>query len=171
MAPRDRAARPGAAHIALGRRGENAAAAEYVRLGCRVLARNWRPQDMDGQSRGQLHGLELDLVCESVEGELIFVEVKTRADGGGRRGEPCEWLSPAKLGRLARAVTAYLAESGLWERPCRVDLAAVTAGEDPTTPTLVERFEHVLQLDQSDANPCGRSRRSVDGRHADWQPW
>jgi Holliday junction resolvase-like predicted endonuclease len=63
------------AHLALGRAGEDAAAALLERSGFRILDRNWRPA-------GARRGLELDMVAECA-GTLVFVEVKTRRVAGG----------------------------------------------------------------------------------------
>lgn len=131
----------GPAHLALGRAGEDAAADLLRRQGLRVVERNWRSR-----------GLELDLVCEQGE-TLVFVEVKTRAAEG--LSGPEEALSPAKRRKLAKAIGLYLSERGLWERPCRVDLVAVTHG---SRGLAAVRHENVLDF-------------SRDAPGTGWQPW
>ncbi len=128
-----------ARHLDLGRQGEDAAAALLVGLGLRVLERNLR-----------LGRLELDLICEDGD-TLVFVEVKTRAEGS--LAAPADGLTPQKRARLLRAAQTYLSRRGLWHRPCRFDLVSVLfrAG-------AVERIEHV---------PDAFSGQTPNG----WQPW
>jgi putative endonuclease len=102
-----------AGHLIRGVRGEAAAEAELSKLGYAVLERNWRCK-----------AGEIDLVCAH-QGDLVFVEVKTRDERGRQR--PFEALSRAKMTRLVAAASRYLSEKNLWEKPCRFDLAAVEA--------------------------------------------
>ncbi len=94
-----------------GRVGENIAARQLERDGCRVVARNYRcPLG------------ELDLVVEGPEG-IIFVEVRTRQ-------QPCmvhpeETITRSKALRLLRLADWYLASTGQEDRPWRVDLMAL----------------------------------------------
>lgn len=128
-----------AGHLDLGRQGEEAAAQLLADKGLRILERNLR-----------LGRLELDLVCE--EGDtLVFVEVKTRAEGS--LATPADGLTGQKRSRLLRAAQAYLARHDLWHRPCRLDLVAVLfrAGQ-------LQRIEHTPDAFQADAQ-------------GGWQPW
>ena len=113
-----------------GQAGENAAEALLLRAGWRILERNWR------QGRH-----ELDLVCEDGD-ELVFVEVRTRAEGG--LVSPAESVTPAKRRSLIRAARAYLAAHAAWERNCRFDVICVTAGRTIHT----EHIRHAFELDQ-----------------------
>ncbi len=103
----------GDARKRLGSAGERLAAAWLEERGYRVLARNWRCP----------YG-ELDLVAER-EGELVFVEVKTRR--GTRLGAPEEAVTAAKRRHLVASAVAYLdaADDGAAERPYRIDVVAV----------------------------------------------
>lgn len=123
-----------------GRNGEELAAGLLRRAGWRVLDRNWR------QGR-----YELDLVCDDGE-DVVFVEVRTRAEGG--LVSPAESVTPAKRRSLIRAARAWLAAHGAWERPCRFDVVCVTvtAGEPPRT----EHIRHAFEFDQ----PVGRGYAS-----------
>lgn len=103
----------GAARKRLGDAGERLAAVWLEERGYRVLARNWRCA----------HG-ELDVVAER-EGELVFVEVKTRR--GDRLGAPEEAVTTAKRRHLVASAAAYLdaAGAGAADRPYRIDVIAV----------------------------------------------
>jgi putative endonuclease len=104
---RDRSARK-----RLGGAGERLAAAWLEDRGYRVLARNWRCP----------YG-ELDLIVEH-DGELVFVEVKTRR--GDRLGAPEEAITAAKRVHLVASVAAYRdATASPAEQPYRIDVIAV----------------------------------------------
>jgi len=109
---------------ALGRSGEDAAGAAYVRRGYRVLARNWRCR------LG-----ELDLVLER-RGVLVFCEVKTRRAGPFGGGyEAVGWRKRTKLRALAEA---FLQETGFRPGAVRFDVASVSADDGRSD---VEVFE------------------------------
>ncbi len=57
---------------------------------------------------------------------LVFVEVKTRADG--RFGGPLAAITWDKQRRLTRMALDYLARSGTNGVPCRFDVVAVMTG-------------------------------------------
>src|SRR5690606_29473425 len=80
---------------AVGRYGEDVAAAHLVAVGMRVLERNWRG------TRG-----ELDIVADDA-GELVVVEVKTRRGSGF--GHPAEAVTAPKLARIRRLTGQWLA--------------------------------------------------------------
>ena len=83
-----------ALHLELGAAGEQLACQWLLANGYTILHRNWR------------HGRdELDIVARE-GGELVVVEVKTRATG--RHGEPEDAVSPAKRRKLMRAAAAYV---------------------------------------------------------------
>lgn len=83
---------------AVGRYGENVAAAHLSELGMHVLARNWRC--------GRLG--EVDIVA--ADGDcLVICEVKTRRDDAF--GGAVAAVTPRKLARLRRLAGAWLAEA------------------------------------------------------------
>ncbi|MCX7622547.1 MAG: YraN family protein [Thermomicrobium sp.] len=97
----------------LGSAGEEAVDRWARSVGWRVVARNWR-----------CRAGELDLVA--LDGEtLVVVEVKVRSL---RSSEPAEWsVQASKVRRIFRALTEFLAAHPEHaERPCRVDLVALT---------------------------------------------
>ncbi len=95
-----------------GNRSERAAARFLRRLGCRILARNYRCP----------HG-ELDLVAEQ-GGCIIFVEV--RSTGGDDPERPALSVDDAKQRRLTRLALHYLRQHHLLDRPARIDVITVT---------------------------------------------
>lgn len=97
---------------AVGRYGENVAAAHVRASGWTVLDRNWRCPDG-----------ELDLVA--LDGtELVAVEVKTRRSD--RFGHPAQAVTPAKLARLRRLTAMWLAAHDVHPASVRLDVVAVT---------------------------------------------
>ena len=99
------------ARAALGAAGERLAAGWLEARGLRVLARNWRCT----------YG-ELDIVAEE-QGEVVFVEVKTRR--GTAYGLPEEAITASKRAHLIAAAQCYLAESQREAQPYRIDVVAV----------------------------------------------
>ena len=96
---------------AAGDQGEARAAWYLERQGYAVLVRQWRCR----------YG-ELDLVAQSPEGILCFVEVKRR--GPGAIGLPREFVGARKRERLRKAAAAYLSVCQ-WDGPVRFDVAEV----------------------------------------------
>lgn len=135
-----------ARHLDVGRIGEDAAADLLAAKGLRILGRNVT-----------LGRLELDLVCEDGD-TLVFVEVKTRAEGS--LGAPADGLTRQKRSRLLRAAQAYLSANDLWSRPCRFDLVSVLFRAGKVVQS--EHVEDVLRADEFD-RPGGRT--------SGWQPW
>ena len=136
------------ANARTGAEGEEAAATHLCRLGWKILDRNWRSRH-----------LELDIVAEERD-TVVFVEVKTRAEGGLQT--PFEALTPTKKERLCRAAQAWLEAHEAWSRPCRFDLVCVTsrAGTYQT-----ELIRNVIEYgEQGSRNALGR-------RNSSWQPW
>ena len=91
---------------AVGRYGEDVAAAFVVRAGWTVLARNWRCDEG-----------ELDLVALDGD-ELVAVEVKTRRSAA--YGHPAEAVTHRKLARLRRLTARWLREHDVRARSVRV---------------------------------------------------
>jgi putative endonuclease len=101
--PSARARAVGERRRALGRRGEQHAAAHLRRIGYEVIARNVRT------CRG-----EIDLIVRD-ERALVFVEVKTRMIGDAQRAprpdqHPLAGLGLGQRARLRRLAAAWLAE-------------------------------------------------------------
>ncbi len=144
-APRPKAEAP---HLALGRAGEERALLFLQSRGYAVLERNWRPS-------GALRGFELDMVARDGD-TLVFVEVKTRAEAGGIPVHAA--FTAKKRARMARAARMYLAVHELWDLPCRFDLICATG--DGSGGLILEHHRNVIEFG-----------KTVDNRHASWQPW
>ena len=96
---------------AVGRYGEDVAAAYAHDAGWQVLDRNWRGQ-----------GGELDLVA--LDGtELVAVEVKTRRSAAF--GTPAEAVTPRKLARVRRLTAQWLDAHDVHPASVRIDVMAV----------------------------------------------
>ena len=106
----------------LGRRGEECAAQFLAGAGYRVIARNWRC----GQG-------EVDLIVER-DGEVVFVEVKTRSNKNF--GHPFEAITALKLARLRRLAAAWCDQTDARPRRIRIDAIAVI---------IVSKAEPVLE--------------------------
>jgi len=112
---------------AVGRYGEDVAAAHVVGRGWRVLERNWRCAEG-----------ELDLVALA-DGDVVFVEVKTRRSTAF--GHPAEAVTYAKLARVRRLAARWLREHQVVARSVRVDVIAVLLQRAGAP--LVEHLEDV----------------------------
>lgn len=81
---------------AIGRFGEQAAAAHLEAAGLTIIERNWR-----------CRAGELDLIAREKH-ELVVVEVKTRSST--RYGSPAQAVDRAKIARIRRLTLLWLAE-------------------------------------------------------------
>lgn len=98
---------------AVGRDGEEAAAAYLAERGYGIIARSVR-----------LPMGELDLIAHDGDA-LVFVEVKARRSVG--RGQPAEAVGPAKQRKLAQLAAAWLGRNPRWrEAAIRFDVIALT---------------------------------------------
>lgn len=101
---------------ALGRSGEEAAAAYLKKKKFRLVCRGFRFQ------RG-----EIDIVAYDGD-TLVFVEVKTRSAAGF--GPPEESVTSLKQSQLRRLAEAYLMLHNLGDIPCRFDILALSPEGD-----------------------------------------
>jgi putative endonuclease len=113
--------RPAAAHLALGRRGEELAAEYLEGSGYRLVVANFKIGIGRGR-RGARVEAEIDLVA--YEGRtLCFVEVKTRASDWFAAPEAN--VDRRKQRQLTRAARAYRRLYGLTSEPYRFDVVTV----------------------------------------------
>ncbi len=140
----------------VGQGGENAAARHVQGLGMRILHRNWRHAS-----------LELDLVCQDAEG-IVFVEVKTRK--AQSMTSPLEGITPKKCATVSRAARAWLAaheKEGVYEKPCRFAVAAVTYEDYPELSYKVEFYDNAFDF----TSYHGTKGTAMGGGNTPWQPW
>jgi putative endonuclease len=119
----DRIAVP-ASRSSLGRAGEDAAAAVYLRRGFRIIARNWRCR------LG-----ELDLIVER-DGLVVLCEVKARR--GSRFGGGYEAVTALKQRKLRQLAEIFTATAHVPYGNVRFDVASVHVGAKGAS---VELFE------------------------------
>lgn len=114
---------------ALGKRGEDLAAAHLRTRGYRIVGRRERI----------LRG-DIDIVA--LDGRtVVFVEVRSRSDT--LHGHPAETVGPTKQRRIAELANAYIRRHRLQDCQVRIDVVAVTfpaAGEP-----VVEHYENAFE--------------------------
>jgi putative endonuclease len=99
-----------------GAAGEDLACAELVRLGLRVLERNFRCRVG-----------EIDVIARDGD-SVVFVEVKERS--GTSHGQAVEAVTAAKRLRIIRAARIYAGARGLSELPLRFDVISIDWGPE-----------------------------------------
>ena len=115
---------------ALGRYGEDLAAAHLQAGGAVLLDRNWRCREG-----------ELDLVALDPDGTVVFCEVTTRSGTGF--GEPAEAVGPVKARRIRAVACRWLAaRRPPGARQLRFDVIAVVRerGSAPRLTHLRDAF-------------------------------
>lgn len=114
--------------LALGKKGEELAAAKLTAMKYRILERNYRcPLG------------EMDIIARE-KGSLVFVEVKTRAtrDFGG----PAAAVHEKKQRQLSRVALLYLNHKKIRGGPARFDVVAVDlSGFEPKIEVIQNAFD------------------------------
>jgi putative endonuclease len=117
-----------------GRIGEDLAHRFLRRQGCTVSARNYRPPSGSG---------EIDLVAWHC-GQLVFVEVKTRATA--EFGAPDSAVDAEKRTRLFWAAEAYARRAGVpWEKT-RFDIVGIILSKKPVIEWQRDAFRPQTRL-------------------------
>ena len=112
----------------VGRRGERLAEELLLRMGARLLERNYHIQ----------YG-EVDLLFEH-EGELVAVEVKTR--DAVDMEQPEEAIHWRQLERISRGLATYAQDNDLLESPWRIDAVCIVLEPDGSV-LRVDHFRSV----------------------------
>lgn len=105
-----------ASTTAKGRIGESRALALLRERGYRIVEQNFRCRCG-----------EIDIVARDRDDTLVFVEVRTRADGA--RGSALETVGRAKRAQIARVAQVYLLLREPRFRNCRFDVIGITGAE------------------------------------------
>ena len=121
MSESGKPARPGSSHnLTRGLQGEELAVRHLMRLGYRIICRNYRcPLG------------EVDIIAQH-RGALVFVEVKSRSSTAF--GSPKLAITPAKQHKLSQVAWHYLQKYNLTDTSARFDV--VTISDMPSTPHL-----------------------------------
>jgi putative endonuclease len=117
----------------IGDRGEDVAVAHLEDSGYRMLDRNY-----------YFERNEVDLICrdsDDEDGELVFVEVKTRSGVG--YGPPEAAITEEKKQSLVEVAQAYLHEQQLEDVPARFDVVTVFLADD--RPPEINHYENAFQ--------------------------
>ena len=95
----------------LGKYGEDIACKFLIKLGYKIIERNYR------FGKG-----EIDIIADD-NGTLVFVEVKTRENLNF--GPPELAVTKAKQNQIRKIASAYLYEKGINDTLCRMDVVAI----------------------------------------------
>jgi putative endonuclease len=104
----------------LGANGEAQVANFLISQGYKIIDRNWRIKEG-----------EIDLIARNLQGEIIFIEVKTRSNESF--GHPLEAITREKALRLQRLALAWLAKNGKFGCDFSIDCASVIIKGDKAT--------------------------------------
>jgi putative endonuclease len=115
----------------LGREGEDSAAQFLAKKGYKILERNYSTRSG-----------EIDLVALH-NGELVFVEVKTRTSDA--YGTPELAVNPRKQLRMIKAALGYIKYKKLHQMPCRFDVVAIIAASE----NEVELIQNAFEMDRT----------------------
>ena len=115
----------------LGQAGEDRAARYLEKQGYRIIERNYSAP----------YG-EIDLIAMH-QGELVFVEVKTRKSDAF--GAPELAVNPRKQQRMIRAALGYIKYKNLHQVPCRFDVVAISS----STEKEIEVIRHAFAMDRT----------------------
>lgn len=115
----------------LGRWGEKRCERFLKKKGFKRLARNFSCKSG-----------EIDLVMVDIDGTIVFVEVKTRADECFGPVESV--VTAAKKNRMYRAARYFLATHKIEERPYRFDVVAVVCREKGRA--QIRHYENALAV-------------------------
>jgi putative endonuclease len=123
--------------IALGRKGELAAAEWLVSKGWRIVATNWRNSKFG----------EIDIIAEDESTAIVFVEVKTRKLHGlefGFRNAGFESVNYNKQKKIRSTAFKYLEQENAHRRTIRFDVVVVEYHDYALNETPPS-FNHVRQ--------------------------
>ena len=114
--------------------GENVAANYLKGRGYRIVERNYR-----------VRFGEIDIIAEQ-EGDLVFVEVKTRTDD--LFGSPLESVTARKQKQLSKIALDYMSRQGCVDRNARFDVVGIRLqqGAKGAGPAEIELLQNAFDL-------------------------
>ncbi|MBP2001138.1 putative endonuclease [Paenibacillus shirakamiensis] len=110
-----------------GQWAEEEAVRILTELGYRIVLRNWRCRSG-----------EIDIIAED-EGDIVFVEVRSRSSYASAFGTAMESITPRKIAQVRATASVYLHHMQSSQRAVRFDVVAITLGAH----NKVEHFEHI----------------------------
>jgi putative endonuclease len=111
----------------LGKAGEDRAARFLAKQGYKILERNYR-----------VPSGEIDLIALH-QGEVVFVEVKTRTSDAF--GAPELAVTPRKQRQMVKAALGYIKYKKLHQVPCRFDVVAINEASEKEIELIQNAFE------------------------------
>ncbi len=99
-----------------GTRGESLAVGYLIENGYKIL-----------QTNAKLIGIEVDIIAQSKEGAIVFIEVKTRQSYAF--GHPFEQISARQQNRYRQFAKMYINEKKLFNTDVRFDAIAVIGND------------------------------------------
>ena len=104
-------------NIPLGKMGEKVAINYLIAQGYKIEDANYF--NLKGYKKG-----EVDIIAHDKNGELVFVEVKSRK---GKKDSvvPEENITPLKIRKIQKIANHYLAKEKLFDRNWRIDSVAI----------------------------------------------
>lgn len=111
----------------LGREGEDRAARFLIKRGYKILERNYSTK-----------AGEIDLIALH-QGEVIFIEVKTRTTDA--YGAPELAVTPRKQRRMIKAALGFIKYRNLHQVPCRFEVVAINSASEKEIELIPNAFE------------------------------
>mgnify|MGYP000475768681 FL=1 len=118
--------------LKFGREGESAALRFLKKKGYRILEKNFRSKVG-----------EIDIIAEQ-DGEIVFVEVKARADH--EFGHPLNALTPAKQKKIIQTAQSFLSRKRISDKPMRFDVVALTSDAEGPDSWQIELLQNAFQV-------------------------
>jgi len=115
-----------------GKAGEKAAVKFLKKQGYRIVETNYR------HTAG-----EIDIVAEQ-DRVLVFVEVKSRADG--EKGAPLESVTPHKQRKIGQVARGFLSQHRIENRDCRFDVVGIQGDPDEPKNWEIQLVQDAFRL-------------------------
>jgi putative endonuclease len=120
-------------HESVGSYGERIAVIFLQRQGYLILERSYR-----------IKSGEIDVIAVWERRVVVFVEVKTWAEGHENSGGPSDAVNDVKQEKISKAAMTYMKRHRLLECSGRADVIAIILGNVPGRPTI-RHFENAFE--------------------------